>query len=780
MPLKLPDMRNYVLASLLAVLASILSPVPAQGAASPSVRDAVEFKSIIQPRGSDAEALRRQTSPDGTRAFIVTRKADVAADTNRYEILMLDLDAQRLSQGRPLPPQVVFAFNAKFDEYGGYPALAEVQWAGEQRLVFRAKIRDDIFQVYSVDLQTRQVSRLTYSPISIWSFAISSDLTRLVYVAVVPNPPLKEGARSIVVGNQWARGVLYGQEPLKNQITRFQFYAEDVGSGASRRPLGDPFLLTNAGLPVANISPDGRWAILPHYERERSPAWRQQYPLIDQITKVHGPAMQMDPLGYFTGSTAYTARRMVAWRLDDAQVRTIVDAPDDALTGGGQSRRDKVWLSTGTSLVLAGTHLPLGEGQTSTASHVIEYWPDSGRWISIASLNGRLRNAVGLGDRLEVDDGGTTRQFERLQDGGWREVAPAPLAARSDWTLQLRQALNEPPDLVAMGPAGQTVRLTEMNPQFDTRTWGTMSTYQWQDARGRSWEGGLLAPRDASPGQRLPLVIQAYFFDPKAFYLDGPNAPSQGFTSAYPGRAFVREGVLVLAMRYWPIDGTNENSPEENRIFNEGVRGAVDALVRQGRVDPDRVGIIGFSATGAKVMNLITFSDLPMRAATLADGDSDTLYSYAITYASSDYTWWYKEMINGGIPVRPTLANWVARDPALNTDCVKTALRIETYGRAISNYWDIYALMRRQYKPADLILIPSGTHGLSTPSERMISLQGNVDWFNFWLQGKRRNEPMLAAETLASLQAQYQAWDQMAVLKQADDKRPRCPVKSVG
>lgn len=318
MPQKLPDMRIYVLASLLAVLASVLSPVPAQGSAGPSVRDVVEFKSIVQPLGNDAEALRRQTSPDGTRAFIVTRKADVASDTNRYEVLMLDLDAQRLSEGRPNPPQVVFTLNAKFDEYGGYPALAEVQWAGEQRLVFRAKIHDDIFQVHSVDLQTRQVSRLTYSPMSIWSFAISSDLTRLVYVALVPNPPLKDGARSIVVGNQWARGVLYGQEPLKNQITRFQFYAEDVGSGASRRPLGEPFLLTNAGLPVANISPDGRWAILPQYERERSPAWRQQYPLIDQVTKAHGPAMQMDPLGYFTGSTAYAARRMVAWRLDDA------------------------------------------------------------------------------------------------------------------------------------------------------------------------------------------------------------------------------------------------------------------------------------------------------------------------------------------------------------------------------------------------------------------------------------------------------------------------------
>ncbi len=774
-------MRIYLVASLLAVLAAALSPVTAQGSSGPTVRDVVEFKKIVQPLANDAEALRRQISPDGTRAFVVTRKADVASDSNRYEIVMLDLDAQRLAQGRPKPPEVVFAFEAKFDEYSGYPALAEAQWAGDQALVFRAKISDEIFQVYSLNLLSRQVIQLTHSSMPIWSFAAANDLRRLVYVALVPNPPLQEGARSIVVGNQWARGVLYGQEPLKNQISKFRFYVEDVGARAAPRPLGEPFLLTNAGLPVANISPDGRWAVLPKYERERGQTWRQQYPLLDELTQMIGPAMKMDPLGYFIGSTAYTARRMVAWRLDDARMQTIVDAPDDALTGGGQARRDKVWQSGGTSLVLAGTHLPLADGQTSTASHVIEYWPDSERWSIVARLNGRLTSAVSVGGRLEVEDGGKTRQFQRMEGGGWRETAPvAPAAVKPSWTLKVQQALNEPPDLVALGPAGQAVQLTDFNPQFDAKTWGRMSTYRWHDAKGRPWEGGLLPPHDAEPGKRLPLLIQAYVYDPKGFYLDGPNARSQGFTSAYPGRAFVREGVLVLAMRYWPVNGSNKNSPEENRIFNEGVRGAVTALVREGRVDPDRVGIIGFSATGAKVMNLITFSDLPIRAATLADGDSDTLYSYAITYASSDYTWRYKEMINGGLPVRPTLANWVANDPALNTDCVKTALRIETYGKAISNYWDIYALMRRQYKPADLILIPSGTHGLSMPSERMVSLQGNVDWFNFWLQGKRRDVPLLVAETRASLRTQYQAWDQMAELKQADDRRPRCPVKSAG
>jgi ATP-dependent protease HslVU (ClpYQ) ATPase subunit len=101
-------------------------------------------------------------------------------------------------------------------------------------------------------------------------------------------------------------------------------------------------------------------------------------------------------------------------------------------------------------------------------------------------------------------------------------------------------------------------------------------------------------------------------------------------------------------------------------------------------------------------------------------------------------------------------------------------MRIETYGNEVHNNWDVYALLRRQYKPAEMIMIPQGAHALSRPSERMISLQGNVDWYRFWLKGEKRTEVVIPTETTASLEQQYVRWDQMAALKQADDARPAC------
>ena len=40
-----------------------------------------------------------------------------------------------------------------------------------------------------------------------------------------------------------------------------------------------------------------------------------------------------------------------------------------------------------------------------------------------------------------------------------------------------------------------------------------------------------------------------------------------------------------------------------------------------------------------------------------------------------------------------------------------------------------------------MIYIPDGTHVLEKPWDRMISQQGNVDWFCFWLEGKEDPDP---------------------------------------
>jgi hypothetical protein len=407
---------------------------------------------------------------------------------------------------------------------------------------------------------------------------------------------------------------------------------------------------------------------------------------------------------------------------------------------------------------------------------VIEYWPGSRRWVDIAALAHRSGRARVLGDGFFVLDGTKRREFHRRAEGGWLESpadVAAPTPSRSAWTLNVVQGANEPPDVFAAGPSGESKRLTVLNPQFDAATWGTMRPYSWRDASGRHWDGGLMSGPGMDARIRHPLLIQTYGFDANRFYLDGPN-PSDGATSAFAGRAFLRDGILVLALPWRATDSTSKTEHAAMEAFNVGVRGAVDALVKEGRVDPAKVGIIGFSATGERVLNLVTFGDVPLRAATMADGDANTLFSLTVTYGGTDTIWQRKEATNLGLPFGAGLAGWVRHDPALHTDCIHAALRMETYGPWVLNNWDIHALLRRQYKAAEMVVIPSGTHQLLVPGDRMVSLQGNLDWFGFWLAGKTRTTPLIASETAESLTAQYARWQEMATLKTTDDARPRC------
>ncbi|MBV8501564.1 MAG: hypothetical protein JO006_07595 [Paucibacter sp.] len=775
----------------LVALAVMLPTLSAWAGIGPTVKEVVEFTRIVQPVNGDEDALQSQISPDREQAFIVTRKANVAADLNRIELLWLDLSPKRLAEGRAAVPVTLLTVDARQDHDDYDPPLREARWIDDRTLVFRARINDQPFQAYRFDVLTRKLTQLTYAPLGLVSFDVASDLRRVVYVAPVPDPAVPPGARSIVVGTNSFWNVHFGQEGFRNQQRRFQFFVTESGSHLPARALGESFPESSGGYPTANISPDGRWAVLPRFEAWRQLAWAKQYPLIAEFTAAYATSLTQDPLGYFSRPVTYVARRMVLYRLDDAQEQTILDAPDDSYQKN-HLRTDRLWQNGGRSIVIAGTFLPNQNGKsvTRTASHIIEYWPDTKAWKIVAVLRDRLDHVLvlpGSRDAFVAIDGISRRRFERSSDGGWRELAVSGSAdsaggeatPEGPWTLRVSESLNQPPDIAAQGPGGKTVRLTELNPQFSEATWGTMSPYSWVDAKGRRWDGGLMVPANFDPKMKYSLVIQTYGFSPKRFYRDGSNT-YDGFTSGFPGRALLRENILVLAVPSFPPDVGIDTARDKIDILQDGVRAAVEKLAASGLVDRQRVGLLGWSATGEQVLNLLTFSDIPIRAASTLDGDANTLLSIIVTYAVRDGVQVRKEEANGGGPYGASRQHWIDNDPALYTDCIQAALRIETYGPEVHNNWDIYSLLRRQYKPVEMIFIPGGSHGLTQPSERMISLQGNVDWYKFWLNGERRSEVVVPGETESSLKDQYVRWEQMSRLKDAADKQPSCKVAKRG
>ena len=141
-------MRRLICVSPLVPLAlCVCGAANAQPPTGPTVAEVVEFTRIVQPRDADPDQLRAQVSPDGMQAFVVTRKADTRSDSNRYQILLLNVRPQQLATGRVAAPRVVAGFDARQDNDSAYPALQDARWADARTIVFRGRVHGASFQV---------------------------------------------------------------------------------------------------------------------------------------------------------------------------------------------------------------------------------------------------------------------------------------------------------------------------------------------------------------------------------------------------------------------------------------------------------------------------------------------------------------------------------------------------------------------------------------------------------------------------------------------------------
>jgi hypothetical protein len=98
------------------------------------------------------------------------------------------------------------------------------------------------------------------------------------------------------------------------------------------------------------------------------------------------------------------------------------------------------------------------------------------------------------------------------------------------------------------------------------------------------------------------------------------------------------------------------------------------------------------------------------------------------------------------------LEKWIQFDPGFHLDRIRAPLRIEMYAFGMG-WWDVFATLRRHQRPAEYVSIPDGAHDLVKPWERLTSQEGDVDWFDFWLNGHEDSNP--------TKREQYVRWHQL-------------------
>ncbi len=107
--------------------------------------------------------------------------------------------------------------------------------------------------------------------------------------------------------------------------------------------------------------------------------------------------------------------------------------------------------------------------------------------------------------------------------------------------------------------------------------------------------------------------------------------------------------------------------------------------------------------------------------------------------------------------------------PGFSVDRVQTPFRIVSprSGISVLMEWEWFAALTRLGKPVELVMLEDGEHILQKPWDRMVSQQGNVDWFDFWLNGHEDPDPTKAE--------QYARWRELRKLQEENEKKWAAP-----
>lgn len=749
--------------------------------------DIIEMKDLAEPDIKDLVYLPAQFafSPDQGFFAYVTRQGNVGRNRRDYELIVTRAEDVRSflrdpDPRAPRPRGTVLAAESTSDPFLFEHAIRHLRWNGDHELLYLADHADEPTQVFLSDVRTGARRRLTSHAHPVLSFSYEPNSQRVVYVVREPYRDPEDGKTSFVVGNRSLTQTLYPENELL-RFPRYRVFLDGPGAGDRRGPVGEAFYSSSSASDIW-ISPQGRYAITrrPVADHDRVLRWMADYTAFgpDAHRLRYGSGDGSRPDEYFTSAMdLQPLHQLVLLDLEKGAVTPLFDAPDGSTLSTGHVVEVR-WLADGERAILANVLLPLDgvdeteRGRRSAGALVVEWNAGTGRATPIASLGDAAaaerprRQFTGLSlspeQTVELKFGGTSERYAR-RDNAWERVTAAEQvrdAGAAALEISVRQDLNTPPDLFARdGDLGKVI--TEFNPQFHELAFGRVDVINWTDSAGKKWEAGLMHPPGIALGRRTSLVIQTYGFNPKVFPIDH----SARYSSAFAAQALVNRGMRVLLLPRAPSGGMDWAGHVANQ---RGIEGAIDQLDGQGLIDRSRVGIIGFSGTGVIVQHLLTYSEYPIVAATIADSWNFTLFGYiSYLYGFLAPGMLGAEGLVGAKPWGDDLAHWVERDPSLHTDRIRAAVRLEQYNRYVLPYWDIYALMRRQGKAAEMVVFPAGMHQLRRPLDRLDSLEGNVDWFDFWLDGEEDPDPRKSA--------QYERWRDLRRRHQAALAAPRPP-----
>jgi len=722
-------------------------------------------------------------SPDRHYFVVITERGLIAQNRPEDTISIWETSKVRAFANHPTDIAPKPAFRTSFATYRDGPIVGSLRWTDNSRgLAFLARTARGGHQLFKVTIRTRSLKNLTPTAQDVTAYEIVGE--NLIYTALsedfarIEREKARLQARDITGEPLIA---LLFPSLIEDRRTYSDLWAQVGGKRfqiiekRTRRPLHTWVNAAALGTPFA-LSPDARTLVLSKEVASVPEGWTRYRLAPDSpwVGPISPGKQQLD----IDNRGDFYARSLVLVNVRDGSTSALTDAPTGRRSGFLTDPAFPLaqWSPDGRSLILRNTYLSLSavddnERAEREAHPCVAVVRLATHEIScVRPMTSRL-DGIGIGSlrfdpaddrRIELDDNksylatyfasqqsqASGKIYTEKPNGGWF-AEPAILRRNLPGVdVHVQQSLNEPPVLVVSDPNSNSSRIVwDPNPQLKTIDLGEATVMSWKDSTGFVWEAGLIKPPDFVGGKRYPLVIQTHGFQKNLFLSHG------SYSTGFAARELAANGIVVLQM---PANSTVQVGPKELPSQVIGFENAIKKLDDQALIDPERVGIIGFSRTVSHTLAALTTSHL-FSAASIIDGVNFGYYEY-VSFVDFNNVQLEGDSMMTAAPFGPGLQQWLSRSPEFNMDKVTAPLLIMAPGAfAVFAGWEPYAALRRLHKPVDLVLLHDGTHVETNPQQRVASQSTNIDWFRFWLQGYEDHDPAKAA--------QYGHWRELRKLR---------------
>jgi dipeptidyl aminopeptidase/acylaminoacyl peptidase len=308
------------------------------------------------------------------------------------------------------------------------------------------------------------------------------------------------------------------------------------------------------------------------------------------------------------------------------------------------------------------------------------------------------------------------------------------LSKNAAYSAVIRQSYTSPPE-VETGPPGKWKPITRLN--ADVRSITGKATNVFWKSDDFNVQGMLIAPPSIEPGKRYPLVVEVHGGPAYAHYPLFP-ASQESFDAALASR-----GYYVFKPNPRGSYGQGEAFTRANvKDFGYGdmrdVLAGLDAVEKTAPIDPERIGITGWSYGGYMTMWALTQTDR-FKAAVAGAG----LSNWQSYYGTNNIDTWMLPYFGSSVYDDPKV--YERSSPMTFIKKVHTPTLIVGGDRdaevPITQSYEYWNALRRLNVKTEFVVYPDDGHVFFKRADQADVMSRLVAWFDTYLKPGSAQNP---------------------------------------